>query len=143
MKKFLISLVFTFFSVNAYSADITIEMLNKNKETKKRMVYSQELVKVDVGQSIEWVPTAKAHNVEMLVGPEGYELPKKSKLSKPVTITFTVPGIYLYQCSPHAALGMIGIVVVGGDNSNIESISKYKLTGSKAKKKRDKLLEEI
>ncbi len=143
MKKFLISLVFTFFSVNAYSADITIEMLNKNKETKKRMVYSQELVKVEVGQSIEWVPTAKAHNVEMLVGPEGYELPKKSKLSKPVTITFTVPGIYLYQCSPHAALGMIGIVVVGGDNSNIESISKYKLTGSKAKKKRDKLLEEI
>jgi pseudoazurin len=143
MKKILLSLVFIFFSANAYSADVTIEMLNKNKETKKRMVYSQELVKVEVGQTIEWVPTAKAHNVEMLVGPEGYELPKKSKLSKPVTLTFTVPGIYLYQCSPHAALGMIGIVVVGGDNSNIESISKYKLTGSKAKKKRDKLLEEI
>ncbi len=143
MKKILLSLVLVFFSSNVYSADLTIEMLNKNKETKKRMVYSQELVKIDVGQSIEWVPTAKAHNVEMLVGPEGYELPKKSKLSVPVTLTFEIPGIYLYQCSPHAALGMIGIVVVGGDTSNMEAVSKKKLTGSKAKKKRDQLLKEI
>ena len=89
------------------------------------------------------MPTAKAHNVEMLVGPEGYELPKKSKLSEPVTLTFSKPGIYLYQCSPHAALGMIGIIVVGGDTSNIEAVKKKKLTGSKSKKKRDKLLKEI
>ena len=143
MKKFLLSLFLVFFTTNAYSADVTIEMLNKNKETKKRMVYSQELVKIEVGQSIEWVPTAKAHNVEMLIGPEGYELPKKSKLSQPVTLTFSTPGIYLYQCSPHAALGMIGIIVVGGDTSNIEAVKKKKLTGSKSKKKRDKLLEQI
>jgi pseudoazurin len=143
MKKFLLSLFLVFFTTNAYTADVTIEMLNKNKETKKRMVYSQELVKIEVGQSIEWVPTAKAHNVEMLIGPEGYELPKKSKLSKPVTLTFTTPGIYLYQCSPHAALGMIGIIVVGGDTSNMEQVAKKKLTGSKSKKKRDKLLKEI
>ena len=143
MKKFLLSLFLVFFTTNAYTADVTIEMLNKNKETKKRMVYSQELVKIEVGQSIEWVPTAKAHNVEMLIGPEGYELPKKSKLSKPVTLPFTTPGIYLYQCSPHAALGMIGIIVVGGDTSNMEQVAKKKLTGSKSKKKRDKLLKEI
>ena len=79
----------------------------------------------------------------MLVGPEGYELPKKSKLSEPVTLTFKIPGIYLYQCSPHAALGMIGVIVVGGDTSNIDAVKKKKLTGSKSKKKRDKLLEEI
>ena len=143
MKKFFISLLLVMFSSNVFAADVTIEMLNKNKETKKRMVYSQELVKIEVGQSIEWVPTAKAHNVEMLVGPEGYELPKKSKLSEPVTLTFSKPGIYLYQCSPHAALGMIGIIVVGGDTSNIEAVKKKKLTGSKSKKKKDKLLKEI
>ena len=126
-----------------YSADITIQMLNKNKETKKRMVYSQELVKIDAGKSIEWVATDKGHNVEMLAGPDGYELPKKTKLGDNVTIKFSVPGIYLYQCSPHAAMGMIGLVVVGGDTSNMEAIKKKKLTGSKSKKKRDKLLSEI
>ena len=59
------------------------------------MVYSQELVKIDAGQSIEWVPTDKGHNVEMLAGPSGYDLPKKTKLNKPVNMTFTKPGIYL------------------------------------------------
>ena len=110
MKKLFLTLFFVMFSANSFAADVTIEMLNKNKETKKRMVYSQELVKIDVGQAIEWVPTAKGHNVEMLAGPEGYELPKKTKLNDPVTITFDNPGIYLYQCSPHAAMGMIGLV---------------------------------
>ena len=52
------------------------------------MVYSQELVKIDVGQSIEWVPTAKGHNVEMLAGPEGYELPKKIKIKRRCDLNF-------------------------------------------------------
>ena len=141
--KFFLSLLLILFTSNAYSADVSIEMLNKNKETKKRMVYSQELVKIDAGQSIEWVPTDKGHNVEMLVGPDGYDMPKKTKLNDPVTMTFSVPGIYLYQCSPHAALGMIGLIVVGGDTSNMDAIKSKKLTGSKSKKKRDKLLGSI
>ena len=50
MKNIFLTLFFVFFSANAFSADVTIEMLNKNKETKKRMVYSQELVKIDIGK---------------------------------------------------------------------------------------------
>ena len=99
MKKFFISLLLVMFSANVFAADVTIEMLNKNPETKKRMVYSQEVAKIDAGQTIEWVPTDKGHNVEMLAGPSGYELPKKTKMNKPVTMTFTVRGIYLYQYS--------------------------------------------
>ena len=141
--KFFLSLILILFTSNAYSADVSIEMLNKNKETKKRMVYSEELVKINVGQTIDWLPTAKGHNVEMLIGPDGYDLPKKSKLSDKVSLTFSVPGIYLYQCSPHAAMGMIGIVVVGGDTSNMDAIKGKKVTGSKSKKKVKKLLSEI
>ena len=143
MKKIFITAFFLLFSGSAFSADVTIKMLNKNKETKKRMVYSQELVKIDTGKTIKWEATDKGHNVEMLVGPDGYELPKKTKLGDDVSIKFSTPGIYLYQCSPHAAMGMIGIVVVGGDTSNMEAVKKKKVTGSKSKKKRDKLLSEI
>ena len=143
MKNVFLTLLFVLFSGSAFSADVTVKMLNKNKETKKRMVYSQELVKIDAGKSIEWVATDKGHNVEMLAGPDGYELPKKTKLGDNVTIKFSVPGIYLYQCSPHAAMGMIGIVVVGGDTSNMEAIKSKKVTGSKSKKKVKKLLSEI
>ena len=143
MKNIFLTLLFVLFSGSAFSADVTIQMLNKNKETKKRMVYSQELVKIDAGKSIEWVATDKGHNVEMLAGPDGFELPKKTKLGDNVTIKFSVPGIYLYQCSPHAAMGMIGIVVVGGDTSNMDAIKGKKVTGSKSKKKVKKLLSEI
>ena len=143
MKKIFITAFFLLFSGSAFSADVTIKMLNKNKETKKRMVYSQELVKIDAGQTMKWEATDKGHNVEMLVGPDGYDLPKKTKLGDDVSIKFSVPGIYLYQCSPHAAMGMIGLVVVGGDTSNMEAVKKKKVTGSKSKKKRDKLLSEI
>ena len=86
---------------------------------------------------------SKGHNVEMLAGPDGFELPAKTKLNDAVNMKFTVPGIYLYQCSPHAAMGMIGIIVVGGDTSNKEAIAAKKVTGSKSKKKVKKLLSEI
>lgn len=144
MRKILLSIVVLLFSSNVFAANVEIVMLNKNKETKQRMVYSEELIKIETGDTIDWVLGDKGHNVEMLAGPEGYELPKKSKLSKPVSITFDKPGIYLYQCSPHAAFGMIGIIVVGGDTSNLDAISESKtLTGKKAKKKRKKLLKEL
>ena len=55
---------------------------------------------------------------------------------------FKKPGIYLYQCTPHKAMGMIGIVVVGGDKSNLEKIKKVKLYG-KSKKIFKKLLKEL
>ncbi len=141
MKKlFLFIALFTFTSM-ANAADLSIDMLNK-RDDGKRMVYSLELAKIDAGKSIKWVAKDKGHNVEMIKGPDGATLPKKSKLSEDVTIKFDTPGIYLYKCTPHVGMGMIGIVVVGGDTSNKEAISKVKLAG-KSKKKRKALLSEI
>ena len=141
MKKlFLFIALFTFTSI-ANAADLSIDMLNK-RDDGKRMVYSLELAKIDARKSIKWVARDKGHNVEMIKGPDGAALPKKSKLSEDVTIKFDTPGIYLYKCTPHVGMGMIGIVVVGGDTSNKEAISKVKLAG-KSKKKRKALLSEI
>ena len=36
MKKLFLTLFFVMFSASAFAADVTIEMLNKNKETKKK-----------------------------------------------------------------------------------------------------------
>ena len=119
----------------------TVEMLNKDADGNK-MVYSQELVEIAVGESITWVPTAKGHNVEIIAAPEGFDIPKKSKNSKEVTIEFTTPGIYYYWCTPHKGMGMIGLVVVGGDTSNKTAIAKAKAMG-KSKKKLKALLAEL
>ncbi len=141
MKKLLLFAAFFAFTSIVNAADLSIDMLNK-RDDGKRMVYSLELAKIDAGKSIEWVAKDKGHNVEMIKGPDGATLPKKSKLSENVTITFDTPGIYLYKCTPHVGMGMIGIVVVGGDTSNKEAISKVKLAG-KAKKKRKDLLSDV
>lgn len=134
-----------FFSVFAltpvFGADITIEMLNKRDDGAK-MVYSQDVAKIDVGDTITWTPTSKGHNVEFIAAPEGWELPKKSKNNKEVSITFDTPGIYLYQCTPHASMGMIALVVVGDDTSNLDAIAGYKARG-KSKKKLKSLLADL
>ena len=96
----------------AHAEDITIDMLNKRDDGAK-MVYSQDIATIDVGDTITWLPTQKGHNVEFIAGPDGWEAPKKSKLSKEYSYTFDTPGVYLYQCTPHKSMGMIAIVVVG------------------------------
>ena len=106
--------VFVFFTNLAYGADMTIDMLNKRDDGAK-MVYSIDVAKIDVGDTITWLPTSKGHNVEFIAGPDGFDKPKKSKMNKEYSFTFEVPGIYLYQCTPHKGMGMIALVVVGGD----------------------------
>ena len=126
-------------SAPAFAADMTIEMLNKDAHGNK-MVYSEEIANVDVGDTITWVPTDKGHNVEMIASPNDMKL--KSKNGKEVQVTFDVPGIYYYWCTPHKGMGMIGLVVVGGDTSNKDQIAKSKAMG-KSKKKLKKLLGDL
>jgi pseudoazurin len=138
MKNLIIASIMALFTTSVFAEDITIEMLNKREDGAK-MVYSQDIARIDVGDTITWVPTQKGHNVEFIAGPDGWKAPKKSKLSKEVSITFDTPGVYLYQCSPHKTMGMIAIVVVGdGDND----ISKAKVKG-KSKKVFKALLAEL
>ena len=141
--KVLISYLTLFFAVfaltPAFAEDITIEMLNKRDDGAK-MVYSADIARVEVGTSITWIPTSKGHNVHFIAGPEGWELPKKSKNGKEVAITFDTPGVYLYVCTPHATMGMIGIVTVAQDGEvPMNDISKAKVRGKSKKKLKDLL----
>jgi len=137
--KYLVLAATLFMSAPAFAADMTIEMLNKDSDGNK-MVYSEEIARVDVGDTITWVPTDKGHNVEMIASPNDMEL--KSKNGKEVQVTFEQPGIYYYWCTPHKGMGMIGLVVVGGDTSNKDQIAKAKAMG-KSKKKLKNLLGEL
>ena len=41
--------------------------------------------------------------------------------------------VYLYQCTPHKGLGMIALVVVGGDTSNKDGVAGAKTLGKSKK----------
>jgi pseudoazurin len=142
MKK-LLSIVATMLALSTpvFAADTSVEMLNK-REDGARMVYSEDITRIDVGDTITWVPTAKGHNVEIIAAPDGFDIPKKSKNNKEVAITFDTPGVYLYQCTPHKTMGMIALVVVGNETSNLKDVAKSKVRG-KSKKKLKELLSEL
>ena len=133
MKILIISLISFLISFASYSKEVVVEMLNKRADGQK-MVFSEDVVKIDVGDTIKWVATAKGHNVEFIGGPEGAALPAKSGLNKDVSMTFDKAGVYLYVCTPHKVMGMIGLVVVGGDTSNKEAIAGMKMMGRSKKK---------
>ena len=122
--------------------DMTIEMLNKRDDGAK-MVYSVDIARIDVGDTITWEPTTKGHNVEFKVGPDGWKVPKKSPFNRVVEMTFDTPGVYYYQCTPHKTMGMIGLVVVGDDVSNKDIILKKSKAKGKSKKKLKGWLNEL
>ncbi|MDC3024076.1 plastocyanin/azurin family copper-binding protein [Alphaproteobacteria bacterium] len=133
MKILIISLVSFLISLSSFSKEVVVEMLNKRADGQK-MVFSEDVVKVDLGDTIKWVASDKGHNVEFIAGPDGFTLPPKSGLNKDVSITFDKAGVYLYVCTPHKVMGMIGLVVVGNDTSNKDAIASMKMMGRSKKK---------
>ena len=55
------------FVSNSFSKEVVIDMLNKRDDGQK-MVFSQDIAKVSVGDTIKWLPTDKGHNVEFIKG---------------------------------------------------------------------------
>ena len=118
---------------------LIIEMLNKRG--KDKMLYGQDVARVEVGQTITWTPDSKGHNVQFVSVPEGVEK-VKSKLSKEFSYTFEQEGVYLYVCTPHASMGMIGMVIVGESDVNLDEVLDYKFRG-KSKKKFKKIVKSL
>jgi pseudoazurin len=118
--------IITILAINSFSSlavaqNHTIDMLNKLG--KERMVFSKKVISINLTDDILWKSVDKGHNVEFIGMPDGVKK-YKSKISKDANFKFTKPGIYLYQCTPHKAMGMIGIVIVGEDKSNLDKIKK-------------------
>ena len=74
-----------------------------------------------------------AHNSASIPGmiPAGAS-PWNGQLSQDLTVSFDVAGIYGYQCTPHSMMAMVGVIQVGNDQSNLETVKQvaqsYKTT---------------
>ena len=90
--------------------------------------YSIEIAHIKVGDTVSWQPISEGHNVEFLAGPEMDNLPPSSVMNEAHTVKFNQSGIYLYGCTPHLNIGMLGLVVVGNDLRNIENFHEIELS---------------
>ena len=55
-------------------------------------------------------------------------LAEKSELDVTHSVTFALPGVYLYQCTPHGNMGMLGLIVVGNNFNNLAKIEEVELS---------------
>ena len=121
-------LIYLCFCLTAFtSSDSVLAKVTKIEFTEFD-TYSLEIIHINVGDSVEWLPTNEGHNVEFIMTPTMVSLPEKSKMNEPYSMIFQEAGIYVYGCTPHLNTGMLGLIVVGNDFHNIEDINEIKLS---------------
>lgn len=91
-----------------------VEMLNKAPDSNERQVFNPPVLKVDQGASVMFKATDRGHNSEANADmmPEGAEA-WKGKINEDIEVTFDIPGVYGYHCTPHQSAGMVGLILVG------------------------------
>ena len=119
-KKLSFSLILSFICIDLSSEAYTVKMLNQGATG--GMVFEPAFLKVNVGDTVTFESTDAAHNSASIPGmiPSGAS-PWNGQLSRDISVTFETPGVYGYQCTPHAMMAMVGVIQVGDDNSNIET----------------------
>ena len=121
-------LIYLCFCISAFtSSDVAVAKVTKIEFTEFD-TYSLEFIHINVGDTVEWLPTNEGHNVEFIMTPTMVPLPEKSKMNEPLSVIFQEAGIYVYGCTPHLNTGMLGLIVVGNDFHNIEDINEIKLS---------------
>ncbi|SNB54394.1 pseudoazurin [Marinobacter sp. es.042] len=94
----------------AMAAEHVVEM--KNSGADGAMVFEPGFVKAEPGDTVKFVLVDPAHNsasVEVPEGAEGWQ----GAMNEGITVTLNEEGVYVYKCTPHAALNMAGVIQVG------------------------------
>ena len=120
LKIFIIILSLTF-AKTSFAETIQIEFTEDDS-------YSIEVAHINIGDTIKWLPKNEGHNVEFFAGPDMSSLPLTSEIDEIHSVVFKAPGVYLYGCTPHADMGMLGLIVVGNDLHNLEAIKSIQLS---------------
>lgn len=122
-------------SANAYAEVTThvVKMLNKGEEGV--MVFKPAVVFANVGDKVRFVPTTRGHQAQSFkdMTPKG-GTPFKTKMNKETEVTIDAEGVWAYNCLPHKAMGMVGLIVVG-ENADLANFKVSKRLPPKARKR--------
>ncbi|MCK6254191.1 pseudoazurin [Pseudomonas fragi] len=84
------------------------------------MVYEPDYLQIAPGDTVKFIPTQSGHNAATMpeLVPEGAQ-PFKGKINQEVEQSFSVPGLYGIQCTPHLAMGMVMLIQVGEPSADL------------------------
>ena len=119
--KYLLVFTLILFNLSIFAANYDVKMLNQNASGV--MVFEPAVLRINVGDTVTFKSIDAAHNSASIPGmiPAG-AIPWNSELSKDLTVSFDVAGIYGYQCTPHSMMAMVGVIEVGNDQSNLSQV---------------------
>jgi pseudoazurin len=101
--------------------NIEVHMLNKGAEG--AMVFEPSYIKANPGDTITFIPVDKGHNVESIKDMIPAAAEKfKSKINENYVLSVSEPGAYFVKCTPHYAMGMVALIVVGDNPANLDEI---------------------
>ena len=89
-----------------------IKMLNFSESGP--MVFEPGFLRIEPGDTVIFKPVDLAHNTETIstmIPGGGQEW--LGNINEEVRVTLTTEGVYVYQCTPHLILGMVGVIQVG------------------------------
>ncbi|MEM8852353.1 MAG: pseudoazurin [Pseudomonadota bacterium] len=142
---FLLSVATLFAAASpAIAETIEVQMLNYDRDDPSRvMVFKPEIVRAQPGDTIRWVSVDQFHNTASIAQmlPEG-AAPWNSTMSEDFEYTVTQEGTYGYLCTPHSAMGMAGLILVGDHTVNLDAAKAVEHQGL-MKDKFDTLFAEI
>ena len=89
-----------------------VKMLNSGSGG--TMIFEPAVIKISKGDTVHFKATDLAHNSVSIDGmvPEGAET-WAGALSEEISVTLNTEGVYVYQCDPHVAMAMVGVIQVG------------------------------
>ena len=121
MNKFNILTFFIclFLTGNVYSAQYEVKMLSSGNGGS--MVFEPSVINIQPGDSVKLLNTNPGHNAASIneMMPSGAKA-WNGKMNEEIVVEFTEEGVYGYKCTPHYILGMVGLVIVGNPESNLD-----------------------
>ena len=109
------------FTLFVSAANHEVKMLNSGVEG--FMVFEPAVLKAAIGDTVTFKATDMAHNSASIDGmiPEGAN-PWNGAMSQDVTVIVNKEGVYVYQCTPHSMMAMVGVIQVGGSLVNMDAV---------------------
>jgi len=118
MKKITTLLTLLLLTVPAMAEEHIVKMLNNGAGG--MMIFEPAVLSVNKGDTVKFVATDMAHNSASTILPAGAK-PWRGAMSKDISVTLDTEGVYVYECTPHKMMAMVGVIKVGNAN-NLDAV---------------------
>ena len=122
-----------------------VRMLNVSPDGNERYVFNPPVLRIAPGDTVRFLSTDPGHNAQTYddLVPEGGET-FRGRINEEIEVALQTEGTYPYNCLPHQALGMVGLILVGDFTVNLDAVRSGvdSVRGPKAKERLNAYLDE-